>query len=68
MLLSACFLSQIISPEDMVGYSEQSKGSQITKVFEDAYKSPLSIVILVSNGRWLQAAHFACMAAEQAMS
>jgi hypothetical protein len=39
---------QIISPEDMVGYSEQSKGSQITKVFEDAYKSPLSIVVLVS--------------------
>jgi vesicle-fusing ATPase len=32
----------------MVGYSEQSKGSQITKVFEDAYKSPLSIVVLVS--------------------
>lgn len=41
---------QIISPEDMVGYSEQSKGSQITKVFEDAYKSPLSIVVLVSAG------------------
>jgi vesicle-fusing ATPase len=45
----AWLLAQIISPEDMVGYSEQSKGSQITKVFEDAYKSPLSIVILVSN-------------------
>jgi hypothetical protein len=49
MLLFAGLCTQIISPEDMVGYSEQSKGSQITKVFEDAYKSPLSIVILVSG-------------------
>lgn len=39
---------QIISPESMVGYGEQAKGSQITKIFEDAYKSPFSIVILVS--------------------
>lgn len=31
----------------MVGYSEQAKGSTATKIFEDAYKSPLSIVILV---------------------
>jgi hypothetical protein len=28
---------------------EQPKASNITKVFEDAYKSPLSIVILVSS-------------------
>ncbi len=32
-----------------VGYMEQAKGSTITKMFEDAYKSPLSIVILVSS-------------------
>lgn len=38
---------QIIAPESMVGYMEQAKGSNITRVFEDAYKSPLSIVILV---------------------
>ncbi|KAF6256958.1 N-ethylmaleimide sensitive fusion protein [Scenedesmus sp. NREL 46B-D3] len=46
--------AKIISPEDMVGYSEQSKGSHITKVFEDAYKSPLSIVILDDIERLLE--------------
>ncbi|WIA31160.1 hypothetical protein OEZ86_001171 [Tetradesmus obliquus] len=46
--------AKIISPEDMVGYSEQSKGSQITKVFEDAYKSPLSIVVLDDIERLLE--------------
>lgn len=40
---------QVISPENLVGYMEQPKASNITKVFEDAYKSPLSIVILVSS-------------------
>ena len=38
---------QVVSPEDMVGYAEHAKGSKTTKIFEDAYKSPLSIVILV---------------------
>lgn len=38
---------KVVSPEAMVGYMEQAKGSAITKIFEDAYKSPLSIVILV---------------------
>lgn len=33
-----------------MGYGEQAKGSQITKIFEDAYKSPFSIVILVRLG------------------
>lgn len=42
-----CLVRQIVSPESMVGYMEQAKGSTITRVFEDAYKSPLSIVILV---------------------
>lgn len=40
---------QVISPENLVGYMEQPKASNITKVFEDAYKSPLSIIILVSQ-------------------
>jgi AAA+ superfamily predicted ATPase len=41
---------KVVSPEAMVGYSEQAKCSQIAKIFEDAYKSPLSIVILVRRG------------------
>lgn len=39
------FIRRIYS-EKYVGYSEQSKVSAITKVFEDAYKSELSLVIL----------------------
>lgn len=30
---------KLISAESMVGYSEQSKASQIAKIFEDAYKA-----------------------------
>ena len=30
----------------MVGMAEATKSSRITKVFEDAYKSPLSLIIL----------------------
>lgn len=44
-----CVAPQVIAPDNLVGYMEQPKASNITKVFEDAYKSPLSIVILVSG-------------------
>ncbi|BET02247.1 Vesicle-fusing ATPase 1 [Nesidiocoris tenuis] len=52
----AAFLAQksdfpfvkVCSPEDMVGYNEQSKCMMISKVFEDAYRSSLSC-ILVDN-------------------
>ncbi|XP_065877660.1 vesicle-fusing ATPase [Euphorbia lathyris] len=37
---------KIVSAETMVGLHESSKCAQIAKVFEDAYKSPLSIIIL----------------------
>jgi vesicle-fusing ATPase len=45
---------KVISPENMVGYAEQAKSSQITKVFEDAYRSPLSIIILDDIERLLE--------------
>merc|ERR1740121_2170762 len=35
-----------IGSETFVGYSEQAKVSAMTKIFEDAYKSPLSVVVL----------------------
>mmetsp|Transcript_48792 Transcript_48792/g.97073 ORF Transcript_48792/g.97073 Transcript_48792/m.97073 type:complete len:735 (-) Transcript_48792:303-2507(-) len=35
-----------IAAETLVGYTEQAKVSAISKVFEDAYKSPLSIIVL----------------------
>ncbi|KAJ1555347.1 transport between ER and Golgi ATPase protein [Cladochytrium tenue] len=37
---------KLITPETMVGYSESAKMSQIAKVFEDAYKSPLSVIMI----------------------
>jgi len=37
---------KLISPEQMVGFSEGSKCTKIAKVFEDAYKSPLSVIVV----------------------
>ncbi|KAF8472794.1 P-loop containing nucleoside triphosphate hydrolase protein [Kalaharituber pfeilii] len=37
---------KLVSPENMVGFNEMSKVSYLTKVFSDAYKSPINIVIL----------------------
>ncbi|KAG0566790.1 hypothetical protein KC19_7G088100 [Ceratodon purpureus] len=37
---------KIVSAENMLGLQEPTKVSMIIKVFEDAYKSPLSIIIL----------------------
>lgn len=42
-----------ISPDDMVGYSESSKISAITKVFADSYKSPMSVILVDSIERLL---------------
>ncbi|KAG2433336.1 hypothetical protein HXX76_008400 [Chlamydomonas incerta] len=45
---------KVVTSESMVGFSEQAKASQITKVFEDAYKSPMSVVILDDIERLLE--------------
>eukprot|EP01118_Nematostelium_gracile_P014689 TRINITY_DN578_c0_g1_i1.p1 TRINITY_DN578_c0_g1~~TRINITY_DN578_c0_g1_i1.p1 ORF type:complete len:467 (-),score=154.22 TRINITY_DN578_c0_g1_i1:122-1522(-) len=37
---------KMISPETLVGWSETAKCSKITKVFDDAYKSPLSCIVV----------------------
>ncbi|KAM6496126.1 vesicular-fusion protein SEC18 [Amanita muscaria] len=37
---------KLISPDNMVGYSEQQKVAAITKVFNDSYKSPLSVIVV----------------------
>ncbi|KAK2773207.1 transport between ER and Golgi ATPase protein [Onygenales sp. PD_12] len=37
---------KLISPEDMVGFSEGAKVSHMSKVFMDAYKSPTSVVVM----------------------
>ncbi|KAJ3283376.1 transport between ER and Golgi ATPase protein [Borealophlyctis nickersoniae] len=44
---------KLISPESMVGYTEQAKMSHINKVFNDAYKSPLSVIVIDAIERLL---------------
>jgi len=48
---------KIISPETMVGYGEVEKAAKITKVFHDAYKSPLSIIVLDNIERLIEFVH-----------
>jgi vesicle-fusing ATPase len=45
---------KIVSAENYVGFSEAAKCQSIAKVFDDAYKSPLSIVILDDIERLLE--------------
>uniref|UniRef100_A0A914HCC2 Vesicle-fusing ATPase n=1 Tax=Globodera rostochiensis TaxID=31243 RepID=A0A914HCC2_GLORO len=44
---------KVCSPEEMVGYSEVAKCAQLRKIFDDAYKSPLSCVIIDNIERLL---------------
>uniref|UniRef100_A0A915JQC9 Vesicle-fusing ATPase n=1 Tax=Romanomermis culicivorax TaxID=13658 RepID=A0A915JQC9_ROMCU len=37
---------KIVSPEDMIGYTENAKCLAIKKAFDDAYKSPLSLLLV----------------------
>lgn len=37
---------KIVSPEDLIGYSEYNKLAQINDIFENAYRSPLSLIIV----------------------
>jgi len=37
---------KLISPEDMVGFSEMHKVQQLDRTFRDAYKSPLSVIVI----------------------
>ena len=45
---------KLISAENMVGYSEGAKVSYVSKVFDDAYKSPFSIIVLDDIERLLE--------------
>lgn len=48
---------KLITPENFVGYSELGKISQIVKIFEDAYKSPLSLIVLDDIERLIEFIH-----------
>ncbi|GMH39838.1 hypothetical protein BSKO_07742 [Bryopsis sp. KO-2023] len=53
-ILSEYPFVKVISAESMVGFSEASKSSQIAKVFEDAHKSSLSMIVLDEIERLLE--------------
>ncbi|KAG9298198.1 hypothetical protein G9A89_002686 [Geosiphon pyriformis] len=44
---------KLISPETMVGFSESAKMAAINKVFNDSYKSPLSVIVVDNIERLL---------------
>jgi vesicle-fusing ATPase len=44
---------KLIAPETMVGYTESAKMSAISKVFNDSYKSPFSVIVVDSIERLL---------------
>ena len=45
---------KLISPDDLVGWAESAKCGKIHKIFEDAYKSPMSVVVVDDIERILE--------------
>jgi SpoVK/Ycf46/Vps4 family AAA+-type ATPase len=44
---------KLVSPDHMVGFSEPQKIAAITKVFQDSYRSPLSVIVVDNIERLL---------------
>ncbi|KAI0371595.1 AAA-domain-containing protein [Pilatotrama ljubarskyi] len=44
---------KLLSPDSMVGFSESQKVAAIAKVFQDSYKSPLSVIVVDNLERLL---------------
>lgn len=44
---------KLVSPDHMVGFSEGQKIAAITKVFQDSYRSPLSVIVVDNIERLL---------------
>jgi SpoVK/Ycf46/Vps4 family AAA+-type ATPase len=55
---------KLISPESMVGFTESSKINHINKIFNDAYKSPLSVIVLDNIERLLGKCHVIVLSAD----
>lgn len=49
---------KLISPETMIGMTENAKINEINKVFNDSYKSPLSVIVIDNIerllGKWIE--------------
>ena len=48
---------KVLSPEDMVGFSDSAKCGAIKKVFEDAYKSEISCIVIDDIERMMGECH-----------
>jgi len=48
---------KLITPESYIGFNEQGKVYEINKVFNDSYKSPLSVIILDDIERLIEYIH-----------
>jgi vesicle-fusing ATPase len=48
---------RLVSPNDMVGFTETAKVSALQKAFEDAYKSPSAMLVLDDMERLLEYVH-----------
>ena len=48
---------KIITPDTLLGCSDATKASKISAVFQDAYKSPLSMIILDDLERLIEYVH-----------
>lgn len=45
---------KMIRPDDLIGYHDHGRVAKINRVFEDAYKSPLSLIILDNIERLIE--------------
>ena len=45
---------KLVSPENFVGYTENGKINAMVKIFDDAYKSPLSCIIMDNIERLIE--------------
>ncbi|KAI8323952.1 AAA-domain-containing protein [Martensiomyces pterosporus] len=45
---------KLVSPENMIGFTEGQRIAAITKVFNDSYKSPLSLIVIDDIERLLE--------------
>jgi vesicle-fusing ATPase len=48
---------KMISPEQFVGFTDFAKVQAIVKIFNDAYKSPLSLIVLDDIERLIEFIH-----------
>ena len=51
---------KVVTPENMIGFSESAKCQAIKKIFDDAYKSELSCIVIDDIERLLGEPGMSC--------